>query len=349
MDLEVEEHTEQNLKTTRANDGESAPRRSFRDYVSRFGYSTGSPGKQLSQDNPVLPPAQPTSPVLKRKRSQALKRKVTSHLDPAESSIQEAESPTPKRKSTPRTRKAASASASPASPGTPIISKLHDTLRPNLTLVLIGLNPGIMTANTGHPYSHPSNGFWKILYSSGITPIQHRPQDHPLLPDLYGIGNTNICARPSRLGSELTKAELAEGAKILDDKIATYRPEAACISGKGVWEAIWIYKTGRKKMPKDGVGAFQYGWQDDRLRLGRTVDAESGEVVWEGAMTFVAPSTSGLNAGMRPAEKEEAWRPIGEWMRKKREQRGMKLETVKMEQKITNSVAMATKDLDPFV
>ena len=325
MDIKTEEHIEQNLEATRANDSENVPRRSFGDNVLRFGYSTSSPATQLSQDSPAFPPAQTTPPVLKRRRSQALTRKITSYFDPAESSIQEAESPTPKRKSTPRSRKASSASASPASPGTPIISKLRDTLRPDLTLVLIGLNPGIMTANTGHPYSHPSNGFWKILYSSGITPIQHRPQDHPLLPDLYGIGNTNICARPSRVGSELTKVELAEGAKILDDKIATYRPEAACISGKGVWEAIWIYKTGKKKMPKDGNGAFQYGWQDERLRLGRTVDAESGEVVWAGAMTFVAPSTSGLNAGMTPAEKEEAWRPIGEWMRKKREQRGVKL------------------------
>ncbi len=275
MEIESEEHVEQDLEN------ESVPRRSFKDNVLRFGYSTTSPAKQLSHDTVASPPAQTPSPVLKRKRSQASTRKVTSHLDPAESSIQEGESPTPKPKSTPRNRKASSASASPVSSGTPIISKLRDTLRPNLTLVLIGLNPGIMTASTGHPYSHPSNGFWKILYSSGITPIQHRPQDHPLLPDLYGIGNTNICARPSRVGSELTKAELAEGAKILDDKIATYRPEAACISGKGVWEAIWIYKTGKKKMPKEGEGAFQYGWQDEELRLGRTVDAESGEVVWE--------------------------------------------------------------------
>lgn len=114
----------------------------------------------------------------------------------------------------------------------------------------------------------------------------------------------------------MTKAELAEGAKILDEKMSKFRPEAACISGKGVWEAIWSFKTGKKTMPKD---AFQYGWQDKHLWLGRIVDWKTGEVVWEGTRTFVAPSTSGLNAGMSPAEKEEAWRPIGEWMRRKRE------------------------------
>lgn len=245
----------------------------------------------------------------------------TTILDKFQVSSYQAESPPLRHHATPRKKKASSTSASPASPATAVVSKLHDSLRPNLTLVLIGLNPGIMTATMGHPYSHPSNGFWKILHSSGITPIQHPPQDHPLLPDLYGIGNTNICARPSRLGSELTKAELAEGAKILDEKMARYRPEAACITGKGVWEAIWSFKTGKKKMPKDGQGAFQYGWQDKNLWLGRIVDWKSGELVWEGTRTFVAPSTSGLNAGMSLAEKEEAWRPIGEWMKRKRETR----------------------------
>lgn len=178
-----------------------------------------------------------------------------------------------------------------------------------------------MTANLGHPYAHPSNGFWKILFTSGITPVHHRPQDHARLPDLYGIGNTNICARPSRQGSDLTKAELLEGAKILDDKIALYRPEAACISGKGVWEAVWIFKTGKKKMPKEGEDVFQYGWQKEQLWLGRRMDERGREVIWKGTRTFVAPSTSGLNAGMSPAEKEEAWKPLGEWMRKRREER----------------------------
>jgi thymine-DNA glycosylase len=199
-----------------------------------------------------------------------------------------------------------------------------------------------MTASLGHPYSHPSNGFWKTLYTSGITPIRHRPQDHLSLPDLYGIGNTNICARPSRQGSDLSKAELLEGAKILDDKMTFYRPEAACISGKGVWEAMWAFKTGKKKMPSYGEGAFRYGWQDEKLWLGRVVDEESREVLWKGAMTFVAPSTSGLNAGMSPTEKEQAWKPIGEWMRKKRMERELR-ETNGTEEQTVSDIAAVVK------
>lgn len=284
-------------------------------------------------------------PALKRKRSRISEVEQTPDLNsPKQASALETESSNPRPKSTPRSRKASSTSGSPSSPSNPIPSKLRDSLRPGLILVLIGLNPGIMTATMGHPYSHPSNGFWKILHTSGITPIQHRPQDHPLLPDLYGIGNTNICARPSRLGSELTKAELLEGAKILDDKIAQYRPEAACISGKGVWEAIWAFKTGKKTMPKKGDGAFHYGWQDEELWLGRVVDQVSLKVIWKGAMTYVAPSTSGLNAGMSQAEKEEAWRPIGEWMRKKREEREAEKGTTETGEKVEKENGVASKD-----
>ncbi len=337
---------------TGTDDNDSLPRRSFRNHVSRFGYSGNSPAKQTPSERGACSSLHTPSPALKRKRSRASNLKQTLDLDTHQGCAPEAESSTPRRKSIPRSRKPFSTSASPASPATPIVSKLRDILRPNLTLVLIGLNPGITTANLGHPYSHPSNGFWKTLYSSGITPIQHRPQDHPLLPDLYGIGNTNICARPSRLGSELTKAELKEGAKILDDKIAQYRPEAACISGKGVWEALWSFKTGKKKMPKEGECAFKYGWQEQELWLGRTVDEERGEVVWKGAKTFVAPSTSGLNAGMSPAEKDEAWRPIGEWMRKKRAERCAWKETIKTEEEMVDGKTGAAKDwedLDPLL
>lgn len=106
-------------------------------------------------------------------------------------------------------------------------------------------------------------------------------------------------------------------------------------------------------MPKEGKGAFRYGWQDEELWLGRTVDGESGEVVWKGAMTFVAPSTSGLNAGMSPAEKEEAWRPIGEWMKKKRaaRERERNVKPMRTEGKRLDGGAIAAKDLegpDPF-
>jgi thymine-DNA glycosylase len=148
-----------------------------------------------------------------------------------------------------------------------------------------------------------------------VTPKKHLPSETHNLPDLYSIGNTNICARPTRDGSGLSKEELAEGAVILEDKIRKYKPEAVCIVGKQIWETLWLARTGQK-LKKD---KFKWGWQDEDVNLGREVD-DDGQVSWAGAKSFVSTSTSGLSASMRPHEKLEVWRPLGEWFTERRKQ-----------------------------
>ena len=129
------------------------------------------------------------------------------------------------------------------------------------------------------------------------------------------MGHTNIVTRPTKDASELSKAEMDAGVAVLEMKIAKYRPESVCIVGKGIWESIWRVRYGRG-IRKD---EFKYGWQDEGDRMG--VISE-GDDIWEGARVFVATSTSGLAAGMRPPEKEAVWRLLGEWVEKRREERG---------------------------
>lgn len=195
------------------------------------------------------------------------------------------------------------------------VNNLVDSLRPGLTLVCIGLNPGLMTAATGHAYAHPSNRFWHLLHDSGITPRKHLPADTRDLMDLYQIGNTNICARPTRSGDGLTKEEMAEGAVILEEKIALYKPQAVVIVGKGIWETIWTVKKHQKRFNDPN---FHWGWQEEDMQLGRTW--EGRQLVWAGAKTFVATSTSGLAATLTPAEKLAIWKPLGVWMTAQREE-----------------------------
>lgn len=188
---------------------------------------------------------------------------------------------------------------------------LLDVLEPNLICVFVGTNPGIRTATSGHAYAHPSNQFWKLLASSGCTEYERlRPEQDVDLPALYSMGNTNIVARPSRDAAELSKSEMAEGTPVLEAKIAEFRPEAVCIVGKGIWEAVWRwrYKRGMRKEE------FRYGWQDERERMGVCEG-------WEGARVFVATSTSGLSASTKPHEKEAIWRPFGEWVQTRRKER----------------------------
>lgn len=178
----------------------------------------------------------------------------------------------------------------------------------------------------GHAYAHPSNLFWKILHSSGVTLKRHLPSETRDLMDLYSIGNTNICARPTRSGDGLSKEELIEGAGILEAKIAQYKPEAVCIVGKGIWDVIYKAKTGKPlKAP-----VFKYGWQDEELWLGRSFN-DDGTLEWSGARTFVATTTSGLAAGMKPDEKLAIWTPLGEWVQERRDGK-VKKEEVKVEE-----------------
>lgn len=190
------------------------------------------------------------------------------------------------------------------------LSPLTDIFAPNLICIFIGFNPGITTASQGHAYAHPSNMFWKLLHSSGCTDVRLSPTQDRDLPSLYSMGNTNIVARPSKNAAELSKAESAAGTPILEEKIAKWRPEAVCIVGKGIWESIWRWRYKRAIRKEE----FRYGWQDDEERMGK------GEG-WEGARVFVATATSGLAANLRPHEKEAIWKPFGEWVKQRREER----------------------------
>jgi mismatch-specific thymine-DNA glycosylase len=203
------------------------------------------------------------------------------------------------------------------------LSPLTDILEPNLICVFVGFNPGVMTATRGHAYAHPSNMFWKLLHSSGCTDRRLKPEEDVDLPRLYAMGNTNLVSRPTKDAAELSKQEQVASVPILDVKIRNFRPEAVCIVGKSIWENIWTYRYGKKPSKEE----FRYGWQEERHNMGLLeVDGED-EVEgngWPGARVFVATSTSGLSASLKPHEKEAIWKPFGEWVQQRREERKIK-------------------------
>lgn len=53
---------------------------------------------------------------------------------------------------------------------------------------------------------------------------------------------------------------------------------------------------------------------------------------WIGSKVFVATSTSGLAASLKPAEKEAIWKPFGEWMQKRRDERGFVPRSIEAEE-----------------
>jgi mismatch-specific thymine-DNA glycosylase len=278
---------------------------SFKNKLSEFQY-TGVPES----------PAKGTS-------SPAPMQRTAKRARPNESSTKPAPSPrvTKKKKRTASTKqRTPSTYADPSKYAR--LSPLVDILEPNLICVFVGTNPGVQTATAGHAYAHPSNHFWKLLHSSGLTDRRLKPEEDRSLPALYCMGNTNIVDRPSKNAAELSKEEMTAGTANLDAKFLKYKPEAVCIVGKGIWEAIWRYRYGRN-MAK---GEFKYGWQDEKDNMGRSRDGEdevdgNGDV-WKGTKVFVTTSTSGLAASLKPAEKEAIWKPFGDWVQKRRDDRG---------------------------
>lgn len=203
-------------------------------------------------------------------------------------------------------------SKTPSAQAVPAENNLKDSIRPGLILISIGLNPGIMTGKLGHAYAHPSNRYWPTLFASGVIPLQHKPEETFSLMDLYGIGHTNIVStKATRGGNDLTKDDYMRGAEELDQKILENRPQAVMVVGKGVWEAWFQFKKGRKMNSKDN---FKYGWQDPKLNIGRK------KGVWDGAETFVVTTTSGLSSSHTKEERIAIWKPIGEWFAPKREE-----------------------------
>lgn len=195
---------------------------------------------------------------------------------------------------------------------------LTDTITPNLLCLFVGLNPGIQTATLGHPYAHPSNHFWRLLHSSGLTPHrQLAPAEYVILPKEYDLGNTNIVDRATKNGAELSKDEMVAGAGVLDEKIRKSQPEVVCLVGKGIWEAVWKWKYGKAMKAHE----FKYGFQNTTENMGKSSAFGGKEIPWKGARVFVATSTSGLAASLSMQQKQEIWGELGQWVEKRREEK----------------------------
>lgn len=302
-DLKQADHATTAEANTKTDDDEEEPPSTFNGKLQHFQYGTTTSTTSSGSDG--APAASATTTTSRH----TLKRTLEQSIGVADSAVK---SSSPAKK-----RRTPSKYAPPSKYAH--LSVLKDILEPNLICVFVGTNPGVRTASAGHAYAHPSNLFWKLLYASGCTDRRLRPEEDVDLPQLYSMGNTNIVERPTKDAAELSKEEMAGGTPILDAKFRKYKPEAVCIVGKGIWEAIWRYRYGRA--PK--ASEFKYGWQDEKENMGKSdVEELDGDGnIWRGARVFVTTSTSGLSASTTPAEKEAIWKPFGDWVKDTRAKR----------------------------
>lgn len=159
-----------------------------------------------------------------------------------------------------------------------------DVIAPALRVIFCGINPGLYSAAVRHHFARPGNRFWPSLYAAGFTDRIYSPfEERELLRQ--GLGITNIVARATATADELAANELTAGARRLAMKIRRYRPGAVAVLGIGA------YRTALRR-PKACVG-------QQAEDLG-------------GAMLWVLPNPSGLNAHYQLRDLERAFRALHE-------------------------------------
>ncbi|MFF7887445.1 G/U mismatch-specific DNA glycosylase [Streptomyces sp. NPDC020794] len=143
-----------------------------------------------------------------------------------------------------------------------------DVVGDGLKVLFCGINPGLMTAATGHHFARPGNRFWPVLHLSGFTPRLMKPSEQGELPS-HGLGITNVVARATARADELSAEEYREGGRLLSAKVERLRPG---------WLAVV------------GVTAYRAAFEDRKAVIGPQERTIGDTRVW------VLPNPSGLNA-----------------------------------------------------
>ena len=181
--------------------------------------------------------------------------------------------------------------------------RLRDRIAPGLRVLFVGINPGVRSALTGHHFAGFSNRFWRLLVESRLVPEPITYLDDGRLLE-WGLGITNLIARPSPGIDDLRPAEYVDGWRKLERTIAKYRPATVALVGVTLYRAILPHlpaSSDRAIAPPPGrtvrskPAAPVLGLRPDRIH---------------GASLFVVPNPSGRNANFSYAEMLAAYRSL---------------------------------------
>jgi double-stranded uracil-DNA glycosylase len=166
--------------------------------------------------------------------------------------------------------------------------RLTDRIDPGVRVLFVGINPGVRSAQTGHHFAGYSNRFWKLLYESRLVPERITWIDDVRLPE-WGLGITNVIARPSPGIDDLRPAEYLDGWGALDKKVDAYRPDIVALVG------VTLYRAVSKVLGGTPTQKIKVGFQSPTVH---------------GARIFVLPNPSGRNAHFSYAEMLAAFRAL---------------------------------------
>jgi len=155
-------------------------------------------------------------------------------------------------------------------------------IAPGLRVLFVGINPGLYSAATGHHFARPGNRFWPALRAAGLTSRLLHPSEQGLLLK-GGYGVTNLVNRATASADELAPGEFVAGRKRLASKVRRYRPKIIAFLG---------------------VGAYCHAFALRQAPLGPQPEKFEGAVVW------LLPNPSGLNANYQLPELTKLFRRL---------------------------------------
>ncbi|KAA0024607.1 mismatch-specific DNA-glycosylase [Antrihabitans cavernicola] len=165
---------------------------------------------------------------------------------------------------------------------------LPDLIGPDVRLLIVGINPGLLTVAVQSHFGRRGNRFYPALYRAGIIDRVIDAADGFDPADVEhlrarGIGITNIVRRATARADELSTAELVDGARALEQRVRTLQPKVVAILG---------------------ITAYRAGFLRPKATVGKQPESFGGAELW------VVPNPSGLNAHASLADLAAAYREV---------------------------------------
>jgi len=161
---------------------------------------------------------------------------------------------------------------------------IADLVGPDLRVLFCGINPGTLSGDVGLHFARQGNRFWKLLCAVGFTGSVLLPAEQHTLPGL-GIGITNLVGRATPAASELSAAELREGAVQLEARVGKLRPRCVVVLG---------------------LQAYRTAFLRPRAVIGLQPELLAGARLW------LLPNPSGLQAHYQLPEMTEMYKALYE-------------------------------------
>lgn len=143
-----------------------------------------------------------------------------------------------------------------------------DLVGPGMSVLLVGINPGLWSAARGLHFANPSNRLWPVLHLAGWTTRRLDPSETDELL-AAGIGITNLVRRATARADELSPAEIRAGLPAVESLAAQWQPGRVAFLG---------------------LGAYRLATGDRRATVGPLEREVGGRPAW------LLPNPSGLNA-----------------------------------------------------